>query len=453
MAETVTVGATASRDWGAGMTVAQKATMRKVLFRLVPFLCFLYLIAYLDRVNIGFAALRMNSDLGLSAAAYGAGASFFFVGYLLFEVPSNMVMVKVGARRWIARIMVTWGIISMCMAFVSGEVSLYTVRFMLGVAEAGFFPAVIFYLSHWFPKSYRGRVIGLFMVASPASSLIGAPISTALLEYSHGFGGFAGWQWMFLLEGMPAFVVGFVCLFYLTERPRDAKWLSPDEAAWLQDYLDRERSEMEVVRKYHFREVFVDFRVGLLAIVLLCLVSGSYGAGFWMPQIIKTFTTSNMVVGWTTAGIYLITVISMILWTRFSDALGKRIAPVAIGAIFAAIGYFICTATMDMPYLAIIGLIIANVGINSSIPVFWTIPTYFLTGTAAAVAIALINSVAQLAGIFGPWLIGVSKDATGGFALALGVLGAMLVVAAVVILLFGYVSSRSAATSRNNIQW
>jgi ACS family tartrate transporter-like MFS transporter len=364
-----------------------------------------------------------------------------------------MVMVKVGARRWIARIMVTWGIISMAMAFVGGEKSLYTVRFLLGVAEAGFFPAVIFYLSHWFPKSYRGRVIGLFMVASPASSLIGAPISTALLEYSHGLGGFSGWQWLFLLEGLPAFVVGFVCLFYLTERPRDAKWLAPDEASWLQEHLDRERSEMEVVRKYHFREVFVDFRVGLLAIVLLCLVSGSYGAGFWMPQIIKTFTTSNMVVGWTTAGIYLITVISMILWTRFSDALGRRVGPVAIGAAFAAIGYFICAATMDKPYLAIFGLIIANVGINSSIPVFWTIPTYFLTGTAAAVAIALINSVAQLAGILGPWLIGVSKDATGGFVLALGVLGAGLLVGAAVILLFGYVSRTSATAGRNKIEW
>jgi ACS family tartrate transporter-like MFS transporter len=285
------------------------------------------------------------------------------------------------------------------------------------------------------------------MVASPASSLIGAPVSTALLDYSHGFGGFSGWQWMFLAEGLPAILFGFVCLFYLTERPRDAKWLEPAEAAWLQDYLDRERTEVENVRRYHFREVFIDRRVVLLAIVLLMLVSGSYGTGFWMPQIIKTFTTSNMVVGWTTCAIYLVTVIAMISWTRFSDALGKRVGPVAIGAAFAACGLFICMATMNHPYLAILGFVIANVGINSAIPVLWTIPTYFLTGTAAAVAIALINSVAQFAGIFGPWLIGVSKDVTGGFELALGALGMCLVVACVVILTFGHLSKILGQTS------
>jgi ACS family tartrate transporter-like MFS transporter len=415
---------------------AQESAVKKASARLVPFLCLLYFIAYLDRVNISFAALQMNADVGISAAAYGLGASMFFIGYLLFEVPSNLVMEKVGARRWLARIMITWGIASIAMVFVVGEKSLYGIRFLLGVAEAGFFPAVIVHLSHWFPRAYRARVIGLFFIAVPLSSVLGAPVSTALLDHTHGFGGLQGWQWMFLLEGLPAVAIGVCCLWYLVDRPVEARWLTAEEARSLQDVLDRERAETEAQRKYHFLEVFTNLRVVVLALVLLLTVSGSYGVGFWMPQIIKLFTASNMTVGWITSGIYLLSVFGMIAFTRYSDATGQRVAPVAAATALGGIGFLICMSQFNSPTLAITGLAIACIGTFSALPVFWTNPSTFLTGTAAAVAVAFINSTAQLSGIAVPWFIGLSKEATGGFEMAIGGLGLSLFLASAAILTF-----------------
>ncbi len=415
----------------------EDSAIRKASIRLVPFLCLLYFVSYLDRVNISFAALQMNADVGISAGAYGLGASMFFVGYLIFEVPSNMILEKVGARLWIARIMVTWGFASIAMMFVRGETSLYIVRFLLGVAEAGFFPAVIVYMSRWFPRAVRARMVSLFFIAVPLSSVLGAPLSTALLDYMHGFAGLQGWQWAFLLEGLPAVLCGLACLWYLTERPAVARWLTPEEAESLQRVLDRERAETEAVRRYRFMEVFTNLRVCLLALVLLLALCGSYGVGFWMPQIIKLFTASNMAVGWITSAIYLLSVAGMILFARYSDATGRRVAPVAASTALGGIGFLICAAGFSSPVFAIAGLTVACIGIFSTLPVFWTIPSTFLTGAAAAVAIAFINSTAQLSGIAVPWLIGLSKDATGGFLLAIAGLGVALFLASGVVLYFG----------------
>jgi ACS family tartrate transporter-like MFS transporter len=381
------------------MAIDSDAIVRKVSVRLVPFLCFLYFISYLDRVNIGFAALTMNEDLKLSGAAYGLGASMFFVGYLLFEVPSNLLLGKVGVRRWVTRIMLTWGLASMAMAFVAGETSLYVIRFLLGLAEAGFFPAVIVYLNQWFPRAYRGRVTGLFFVAVPMSSILGAPVSTAILDHMGGLLSLSGWQWVFLLEGIPALLAGVFCLFYLTERPAEAKWLTPDEADWLETTLARERQESERLRTYNLLDAFTNIRVLVLALLLLLIVSGSYGVGFWMPTILKSFHSSNMTVGWITSGLYVVAAVGSVLWPRHSDVTGDRVGHIAISTAIAGMGFFLCAATLDRPGLATLGLGIASVGALSSLPVLWTLPGSFLTGTALAAAIALINSVAQLSGI------------------------------------------------------
>jgi MFS transporter, ACS family, tartrate transporter len=420
--------------------------IRKVSIRLIPFLCLLYFIAYIDRVNIGFAALTMNADLKLSATAYGLGASMFFVGYLLFEVPSNLLLDRVGVRRWMCRIMITWGMISIAMVFVAGETSLYVTRFLLGVAEAGFFPAVIVYLNQWFPRAHRGKVTGLFFVAIPLSNILGAPLSTAILSYMDGISGIAGWRWVFLLEGLPALLIGLFCLIYLTERPRDAKWLSSQEAALLQGTLDRERSEAEAVRKYSLWNAFTNVRVLTLAATLLLLVAGSNGVAFWLPTILKSFHSSNMTVGWMTSAVYALTAIGAATWPRHSDTAGNPVAHIIISATFSACGFFLCAATIGTPAIATIGLGIAAVGVFSTIPVLWTLPASFLTGTPLAAAVALINSVAQLAAIIVPWFIGWSKDTTGGFGLAVSGLGIALLGACTTISIFALLSRSAART-------
>jgi MFS transporter, ACS family, tartrate transporter len=418
--------------------------IRKVSFRLIPFLCLLYFIAYIDRVNIGFAALTMNSDLKLSATAYGLGASMFFVGYLLFEVPSNLLLDRVGVRRWMSRIMITWGMASIAMVFVTGETSLYVTRFLLGVAEAGFFPAVIVYLNQWFPRAHRGKVTGLFFVAIPLSNIFGAPLSTGILSYMDGVSQISGWRWVFLLEGIPALLVGLFCLVYLTERPREAKWLSPDEATLLQGTLDRERAENEAIRKYSLWNGFTDVRVLALAATLLLLVAGSNGVAFWLPTILKSFHGSNMTVGWLTSGVYVLTAIGAGMWPRHADKAGNPVGHILISATFSAMGFFLCAVMLDTPAVATAGLAMAAVGVFSTIPVLWTLPASFLTGTPLAAAVALINSVAQLAAILVPWFIGWSKDTTGGFGLAVSGLGVALLGGCVTILIFALLS-RSAA--------
>jgi ACS family tartrate transporter-like MFS transporter len=399
--------------------------LRKVALRLIPFLGLLYFVSFLDRVNVGFAALTMNADIGLTASTFGLGAGIFFIGYFLFEIPSNIILQRVGARRWIARIMVSWGVISMAMAFVTGPASFLTMRFLLGVAEAGFFPGIILYLTYWFPASQRGRIIGAFMIAIPLSNVVGAPLSTLLLDVS--LFGLAGWQTMFIVEGLPAVALGIVVALWLPDGPQDAPWLSADEKAALRAALADEQTADDNAR---LRDALASRRVWLFAGVYFGLVTGLYGLGFWGPQIVRALgATSNREVGLLTAIPYLVAAVSMVFWGRHSDARGERVWHVASAALLGA-GGFLISAYTAAPVVSLAALTAGAVGIYSAIPVFWTMPTAMLSGTAAAAGIALINSIGNLAGYVAPFAIGRLLDATGSYSAGLLVLAAGMLLAA-----------------------
>jgi ACS family tartrate transporter-like MFS transporter len=402
----------------AELTPQDELIVRKVSKRIIPFLITLYLIAYLDRVNISFASLQMNADLGFSATVYGVGASIFFVGYFLFEVPSNLALSKFGARIWIARIMITWGLISAGMAFVSGEKSFYTLRLLLGIAEAGFFPGIVVYLGSWFPRHYRAGITGVFLMAIPLSGLVGSPISGLLLDHMNGIGGLSGWQWMFLIEGVPAMMLGVACLWLLTGRPAEASWLAPAERNRLEAILAEERSNLESVHKYKLSDAFINPGVLLVAGILFCIVFGVTGIAFFLPQIIKSFGYSNTVVGFLSAVPYLCGAVTMVLWARRSDAKRERIGHLSVAMLVGAVGFLVTTLTLSMHTVALLGLVIAAIGVFCANPILWTLPTSLMTGTAVAAAVALINSVANLSGIVAPPLLGWSRDVTGGFAAA-----------------------------------
>ena len=409
---------------------------RKVMWRLLPFLMLCYFAAFLDRVNVGFAALTMNRDLGLSAAVYGFGAGVFFLGYFLFEVPSNIILEKVGARRWIARIMVTWSIVSASTAFVIGEWSFYLVRVLLGVAEAGFFPGIILYLTYWFPSEQRGKVIGAFMAAIPISSVVGAPLSAWIMSATDGAYGLAGWQWLYLIEAAPSFVLGVLVLFYLTDRPAVASWLTPEERAWLVARIERDRSETVAVQKLSLGQALLNPRVIGLALVYFGVSTGLYGIGLWLPQIVKNFGLTTLQTGFVTAIPYLVSVVGMILWTRHSDRTMERTWHVAIPAIAGGIALGAAGYTAS-PTLAMIALSLAALGVFSAMPTFWTLPTALLTGSAAAGGIALINSVGGLGGFVGPYVIGWIRESTGQFSLALLTIAGFMVAAGLLTLILG----------------
>ncbi|MFE1599263.1 MFS transporter [Methylobacterium sp. ID0610] len=408
----------------------EQATMRRVAWRLVPFICLLYFIAFIDRVNIGFAALTMNKDLGFSSAVFGFGAGVFFFGYFLFEVPSNIILEKVGARLWIARVMITWGIISGAFAFITGETSFYILRFLLGAAEAGFFPGIILYLSYWFPARYRAGVVSLFMAAAPISVVLGSPISSALLEMD-GILGLKGWQWMFIIEAIPAVVLGVVVLFYMTDRPEKAKWLPDDQRDWLVAQMSEERALKQPTAKHGLVSGLADIRVLALALVYFGTSAGLYTLGIWAPQIIKSFGLSTMTVGLLNAVPPTIAVIAMIWWARHSDRTGERTWHVVIACLAAAVGLVLAGGASSVAAV-IAALSLVNVGISAAKPPLWAMPTMFLSGSAAAVGIATINSVGNLGGFVGPWMIGWIKDRTGGFTGGLIVVAALLVLSAVV---------------------
>ena len=408
---------------------------RKVLWRLLPFLMLCYFVAFLDRVNVGFAALTMNRDLGLTAAMYGFGAGIFFLGYFLFEVPSNVILERVGARRWIARIMITWSLVSASTAFVVGEWSFYLVRFLLGVAEAGFFPGIILYLTYWFPSARRGRVVGTFMMAIPVSSVIGAPLSAWIMAATDGARGLAGWQWLYLIEAAPSFLLGFAVLAYLTDRPEVATWLTQAERDRLVDHLERDRRETIVIQKIGLAQALIHPRVIGLSLVYFGLSTGLYGIGLWLPQIVKGFGLTTVETGFVTAIPYVASAIGMILWTRHSDHRRERTWHVAVPAFVGGLA-FTAAAYAGSPTLSMIALTVAAVGIFSAIPTFWTLPTALLTGSAAAGGIALINSIGGLGGFVGPYVIGWIKDATGQFSLALlAIAGFMIAAGALTVLL------------------
>ena len=392
-----------------------RTTPAKVTRRLLPFLFVLYVVCFLDRVNIGFAALQMNHDLGFSPAVYGFGAGIFFLGYVLFEVPSNLVLARVGARAWIARIMITWGFIAAAMMFVQGPRSLYVLRFLLGAAEAGFFPGVVYYLSNWFPEEQRARAIARFMVAIPISGVLGGPISGALLELD-GRLGLAGWQWLFLLEGLPAVLLGFVVLAWLTEGPEQASWLSAEERAYLVARLSREREERQRRHGQRMRDVIgneVVWRLGIL--LLLCNAFGLYVLGLWLPQIVREFTGPHpFAVGIITAVPNLVAAVSMVIVGAHSDRTGERLLHIAACAVVAGVG-FLAAAWLHAPVAVVVGLTVALTGLLSTHGPIWPLPSTFLSGSAAAGGIALMASVANIAGFIGPYTMGVLKGATGSF--------------------------------------
>jgi ACS family tartrate transporter-like MFS transporter len=427
------------------MDAVEIRTIAKVSRRLVPFLIICYFVAYLDRVNVGFAALTMNQDLGLSQTAFGFGAGIFFIAYFIFEVPSNLLLERFGARKWIARIMLSWGFLSGTMAFIpaiaratglGNENSFYLLRVLLGVAEAGFFPGIIFYLTLWFPAEYRARIVGYFMAAIPLSTVIGAPISGVLL-YLHGGLGLAGWQWLFIIEAVPAIILAVVVFFYLTDRPADAAWLAPDERTWLAERLALEQRQRQAVHDYSVMQSLVNPRVLGLSLVYFGAVATNYGLSFFLPQIVKAFGLNTFLTTLVSATPYVVGLIGMVWWGRRSDRVAERRLHTAFPLFIAAAGIAVSTA-LDDPLLKMISLCVAGFGIFACLPVFWTLPTAFLSGAAAAAGIAVINSVGNLAGFAGPFAMGWIKDHTGSYAGGLLLLAALGIIAMGIALILGH---------------
>jgi ACS family tartrate transporter-like MFS transporter len=408
----------------------QRRTILKVSRRLLPLIVVAYLVAYIDRTNVAFAALTMNQDVGLSPYIYGLGAGIFFLGYALFEVPSNMVLERVGARRWIARIMITWGIISGMMALTVGPASFLTLRFLLGVAEAGFFPGIIFYLSCWFPAAYRARVISTLFIAVPVSNAVASVLSGAILEMN-GVLGLHGWQWVFILEAIPAVLLAFVVLKYMTDRPGEATWLSPDEREWLEKELHAERVRVESAGRLGLLQVLTDRRVLALSMIYLFSVTAGYGIVFFLPQILKSLGHSNFVTGVLTAIPYAIGVAGLLLWGHSSDRRGERRWHLIVALAVAAVG-LVGVAWFHGSYWAIAAMAIVAVGSYGSRPSFWPMPSMFLTGAAAAAGIALINSIGNLGGYVGPFIVGWIKDSTGSFQMGLYFLAACAAISALI---------------------
>jgi D-galactonate transporter len=414
-----------------------ESVMHKVSWRLIPFMVLLYFVAFLDRVNVGFAALTMNKDLGLTATIFGNGAGIFFIGYFIFEVPSNIALEKFGARMWIARIMITWGIISGLMALTTGPISFYVLRFLLGIAEAGFFPGMILYLTYWFPSAYRAKIVGAFLLAIPISAIIGSPISAALLGVS--FLGLKGWQCLFILEALPAVLLGFVVLAFMTDRPEKAHWLSPAERDWLSRVLQAERKTRESVHHFTLGQALMNPRVVLFGFMYFGIVIGLYGFSFWLPQIIKGFGgLSNWQVGLLTMIPSAFAAVAMYLWGHHSDATGERVWHVFLPAIIGGVSLAISGYLTSTPALALVALTIGAIGIYAALPTFWTLPTAMLSGTAAAGGIALINSIGNLGGYFGPSIMGYLKDWTKTHTYGLIVLGGFLAMSGILAVAMGH---------------
>ena len=415
----------------------EKALIRKMAWKVLPFLLVAYLICIIDRLNVGLAALTMNAELGFTATVYGWGAGLFFVGYFIGEVPSNLILAKVGARLWFARIMLTWGIFAIAMGFISGNVSFFVIRFLLGVAEAGFFPGVIYYLTLWFPAQYRGRIFGLFLIISPLNNTIAAPIGGLILKYSNGLMGYPGWRWLFILEGVPTMLMTYLCLRLVIDGPDKASWLTDAEKAHLRTKLQQEAESRTETKHLSLWQTLGHPKVLLFAVVYTALAIGIYGLSLWMPQLIKGMGVSDSFhIGLIMAIPYLIATICMVLWSRHSDKTGERVYHCSGALALAAIG-MVSSAFIDSPVLAMAALTVAAIGMYCSQPVFWAMPTSYLTGVAAAGGIAFINSVGNLGGFVGPFMVGWLKDNVGGFQAGLIFLGACLLTGSIVALIVG----------------
>ena len=410
----------------------EERTYAKVIWRLVPFLFLCYVVAYLDRVNVGFAKLQMLNDLKFSETVYGLGAGIFFIGYFLFEVPSNIILHRTGARRWIARIMITWGLISAGMMFVNSPMTFYVMRFFLGIAEAGFFPGIILYLTYWFPAARRAKVVALFMTAIALSGVIGGPLSGWILQSFGGVNGWAGWQWMFLLEGIPSVLVGIWVLFYLDDSIQAAKWLRPEEKRLLEQRIAQDGAQKA---DHGAGAVFGSAKVWLCAAIYFCFIMGLYGVSFWLPQLIKSMGVKDLIdVGLLTMIPYGVAAVVMVLAGKSSDRTGERRWHSATAAILGGLGLILSGLYADVPVLGMASLTLATAGILTCLPLFWTLPTAFLGGAAAAAGIAIINSLGNLAGFVSPFMVGYIKDATGSTNIGLYALAASLFVGAFLIL-------------------
>jgi MFS transporter, ACS family, tartrate transporter len=408
----------------------ERSTMRKIYWRLLPITLLTYFLCYLDRINVGFAALTMNKDLGLDAAYYGMATGAFFWGYFLFEVPSNVILEKVGARLWIARIMVSWGLLSGATAFCTGPWSFAAVRFLLGLAEAGLFPGIVLFLTYWFPDRHRARIMAGFTLALPLAVAAGAPLSTSLLELN-GLFGLAGWKWMFIAESVPTVLVGILVLVSLTDRPAQARWLGDDERAWLCNEMDRERRDIEAHGKLSLLRSFWDPKVLLLALNYFGIVTASLGLLLFLPQMVKQLGFTNMQVGWVTMIPYTLGAISMALWGWISDRMGERRWNLFWACLLAGVGLVIAGLTIGT-YWALVGMSIATIGLYGTKGPFWSMPAMFLTGGAAAAGIAWINSLGNLGGFFGPSAVGWARDLTGSYAGGLYCLAGFAFMSAVV---------------------
>jgi ACS family tartrate transporter-like MFS transporter len=413
------------------MSAVERSAMRKIYLRLLPFGCLCMIVCYLDRINVGFAALTMRGDLGLSATAFGFGAGCFYAGYCIFEIPSNIILMKVGARFWIARIMLTWGLLSMAMALVWSTTSFITFRFLLGLAEAGFFPGMLLYFTFWFPSAHRGRMVAWFGVATPVAVAIGGPISSYLMLLD-GAWGLAGWKWLFIGEGLPAVFLGIVCLVYLVDGPLKANWLTQEEKNWLADEMERERKEVtEAHGQISMWQALVNPRVWALGIIYFGIITPSVGLVLFAPQIIKQAGFSNFSTGFVTSIPYIAGVIGMIVWGHFSDRMNERRWNLFAGCILSTAA-LIFAGWLVGTFVAVAAMCFATIGFYGSKGPFWSLPNTILSGTAAAAGLAFVNSIGNLGGWFGPTIVGWIADKTGGFEGGLYALSGFCALAAVV---------------------
>ncbi|CAG2156022.1 Putative metabolite transport protein NicT [Cupriavidus campinensis] len=421
--------------------VIEKRAYKKVFWRIMPFLMLCYVIAYLDRVNVGFAKLQMAQDLQFSETVFGLGAGLFFIGYFLFEVPSNLLMHRIGARIWIARIMITWGIISALFVFVKTPTTFYIMRFLLGLAEAGFYPGVILYLTYWFPADRRAKMIALFMSGIPVAGMFGNPLSGWIMDAFHDTHGWAGWQWMFFIEALPAFLIGIVTVFVLRDGIDKAPWLDADEKRVLKRNIEEDERNASAAatangqRGVHsLGAVFSDRRVWWMCLIYFCFVTGQYALTFWMPTLVKASGVSgNLKIGLLSAIPFICAIVVMNILGHSADARRERRWHLIVPALMGAVGFAIAASFTDNTVVAIAALSLAAAGVLTCAPLFWSLPTAFLSGIAAASGIAVVNSVGNLAGFVSPYMVGTLKDLTHSTQLPMYVLSGILVVGALLV--------------------
>ncbi|MGO4151954.1 MFS transporter [Cupriavidus sp. YAF13] len=431
----VMTGAPGALESPAHTPAERNEAYRKIAVRLIPFLVFLFVLAWIDRVNVGFAKLQMLQDLQFSEAVYGFGAGIFFIGYFLFEVPSNLLLEKIGARRTLARITILWGFASMAMIFVKTPMQFYALRFLLGVFEAGFFPGVVLYLTYWFPAQRRARINGLFMTSFAIAGVIGGPLAGFIMSSMEGVDGLANWQWLFVIEGIPSVLAGIAVLMFLPEKPISAKWLSPSE----RDLVTREieAENRDPAKHSSLRAAFTNSRVWICAAIYFCVVSGNATIAFWSPSIIKELgVKGNLQIGLVSAIPFIAGTLAMVWNGIHSDRTGERRLHCALATLMAAAGLVLTGMWLHSAVLAMVALTIASVGILAAFPVFWSLPSAFLAGTAAAGGIALINSIGNLAGFVAPYMIGWFKTSTGQLSSGLYFVAALEACATVLVLAF-----------------